>query len=85
MAAVTLRFVYMFRKLQDITNGVKSGEFLSLSLIVVDSSERPRKFPSYIPTRLSFDIIPNFAKEHPLEYLVRRLMQDGFPTYRTVV
>lgn len=48
MAAVTSMFVYIARKRQDIIGKVISVEFMSLTLIVMDSLERPRKFHSCI-------------------------------------
>ncbi|KAK3890016.1 hypothetical protein Pcinc_006013 [Petrolisthes cinctipes] len=85
MAAVTSRFVYISRKRQDIIDRVKAGEFLSLPLIVEDSPERPRKFPSYILTRFPIDVDPKLAKGYPGVYFARRFFQDGSPISRIVV
>lgn len=65
MASVTTRIVYISRKRQDIIDRVMSGKFLPLSLIIMDSLERPRKFLSYNLTRLSVGVDPHLVKEHP--------------------
>ncbi|KAK3885525.1 hypothetical protein Pcinc_010266 [Petrolisthes cinctipes] len=85
MAAVTSRFVYISRKRQDIIDRVKAGEFLSLPLILEDSPERPRKFPSYILTRFPIDVDPKLAKGYPGVYFAHRFFQDGSPISRIVV
>jgi len=85
MAAVTSRFVYISRRRADIIDRVKTGEFLSLPLILQDSTERPRKFPSYILTRFPVNVDPSLAKSFPGVYSARRFIQDGAPINRIVV
>ncbi|MPC53344.1 hypothetical protein E2C01_047233 [Portunus trituberculatus] len=78
MAAITSRFFYISRQR---TERVKSGEFLSLSLIPHDSTERPRKFPSYILTRFPVDVDPGLAGI----YSARHFIQGCSPISRIVV
>lgn len=64
------QFVYMYRKCLDIDDRVWSGEFLSLSLIVMDAPDRTRNIHSYILTQFPIGVDPNFAKEHSGMYFV---------------
>ncbi|MPC19376.1 hypothetical protein E2C01_012289 [Portunus trituberculatus] len=65
MSAVTSHFVYISRKRPDIFQRVMTGEFLALTLVEQDSSERPRKFPSYIITHYPVEVDPSLSKELP--------------------
>ncbi|MPC76237.1 hypothetical protein E2C01_070645 [Portunus trituberculatus] len=65
MAAVTSRFVYIARHRQDIVERVTKGGFLTLTLDVQDSPERPRKYPNYLVTRYPVDVDPSLALELP--------------------
>ena len=85
MAAVTSRFVYIARCRQDIVERVTEGEFLSLTLDVQDSPERPRKYPSYLVTRYPVGVDPSLAMELPGVHSARRFRQDGVPINRIVV
>ena len=85
MSAVTSRFVYISRKRSDIVQRVTAGEILSLLLVVQDSPERPRKFPSYIITRYPVEVDPSLSKELPGVYSARRFHQNGKPLNRIVV
>lgn len=85
MSAVTSRFVYVSRHRQDIVESVVTGNFLALKLQVVDSPERPRKFPSYLITRYPAGIDPSLSKELTGVYSARRFRQNGQPLNRIVV
>lgn len=85
MAAISSRFVYISRLRPDIVESVTKGEFLSLSLEVQDSPERPRKFPTYLLTRYPVGIDPALAKELPGIHTIRRFHQDGTPINRLLV
>lgn len=85
MSAATSRFVYISRRRSDIIDAVKNGEVLSLTLDIQDSTERPRKFPTYLITRYPVGVDPSLAKELPGIYSVRRFRQDGEPINRLVV
>ncbi|XP_050709611.1 uncharacterized protein LOC126994325 [Eriocheir sinensis] len=85
MAAITSRFVYVSRRRTDVIDSVTSGEFLSLTLELQDSPERPRKFPTYLLARYPVCADPALAKELPGIYSARRFYQNGSPLPRLVV
>ena len=85
MSAITSRFVYISRRRPDIVRSVTSGEFLSLSLEIHDSPERPRKFSTYLLTRYPVTTDPALAKDLPGIHTARRFRQDGTPINRLVV
>ena len=85
MSAITSRYVYISRRRSDIVDSVTRGEFLSCSLEVQDSPERPRKFPTYLLTRYPVCSDPALAKEMPGIYTARRFHQNGTPINRLVV
>ena len=85
MSAVTSRFVYIARHRQDIVESVVTGNFLALKLQVVDSPDRPRKFPSFLITRYPAGIDPSLSKELPGVYSARRFRQNGQPLNRIVI
>jgi len=85
MSAVTSRFVYVSRSRQDIINSVTKGEFLALQLDKQDSSERPRKYSTFLLTRYPVSVDPSKAKELPGVYSARRFHQNGTPINRLVI
>lgn len=85
MSAVTSRFVYISRSRDDIIQSATKGEFLSLTLDVQDSIERPRKFPTFLITRFPVGVAPSLAKELPGVYTARRFHQYGTPINRLVI
>ena len=85
MSSVTSRYVYVSRRREDIIERIKTGEFLSLSLVSQDSPDRPRKFPSYILTRYPVGVDPARATEYSGVYSARRFVQDGSPINRIVI
>ena len=85
MSAITSRFVYISRRRSDIIDSVTSGEFLSLSLEIQDSPDRPRKFPTYLLTRYPVFTDPALAKNLPGVYTARRFLQNGKPINRLVI
>ncbi|XP_068246569.1 uncharacterized protein [Palaemon carinicauda] len=85
MSAITSKFVYIARSREDIIGRVKGGEFLSISLDIQDSIDRPRKYLTYLITRYPIEADPNLAKEMPGEYSARRFLQNGNPINRIVI
>ena len=85
MSAATSRFVYISRCRKDILDSVMGGEFSSVQLDIQDSSERTRKFPTYLITRYPVDVDPSLAKELPGVHTVRRFRQHGTPINRLVI
>lgn len=85
MSAITSRFVYVSRQRQDIIKSITSGEILSLRLVIQDSTERPRKFPTYLLTRYPVSIDASHAKEYPGIHTARRFVQNGTPINRLVI
>ena len=65
MSAVTLRFVYISRRRDDIIKSATIGDFSSLKLDLQDSIERPRIFPTYFVIRFPVSVDPSLAKELP--------------------
>lgn len=85
MSAVTSRFVYISRTRLDIIDSVTKGEFLSLFLDVQDSSQRSRKYPTYLLTRYPVCVDPSLAKALPGVHTAKRFIQDGAPINRIVI
>ena len=85
MSAVTSRFVYVSRKRVDVIDSITKGEFLSLFLDAQDSSQRPRKFPTYLLTRYPVCVDPSLAKALHGVYRAKRFIQDGAPINRIVI
>lgn len=85
MSAVTSRFVYISRHRQDIIDGVKGGEVLSLVLDVQDAVDRPCKFPTYIITRYPVNVNPSLAKELMRLYTACCFLHNGKPINRLVI
>lgn len=85
MSAVTSRFVYISRKRVDIIDSVMKGDFLSLFLDAQDSSQRSRKYPTYLLTRYPVCVDPSLAKTLPGVHGAKRFIQDGEPINRIVI
>lgn len=85
MSAVTSRFVYISRKRADIIDSVAKGNFLSLFLDAQDSSQRSRKYPTYLLTRYPVCVDPSLAKALPGVHGAKRFIQDGEPINRIVI